>query len=609
MIAPADTIVARIERQAATRPHAAAVRDRAGVWSCARVNARANQLARALRERSGRDRPLVALALSRSVDLPAAMLAALKTGGAYLPLDPNAPPERTALMLEDAKPDILACDTALEPSPPEPAVLRLDEETEFISAQPARDLGARIEAGDLAYVIYTSGSTGRPKGVEIEHRSLANVFAQLTEAPGLGEGETIAAVTTAGFDIAAAELLSPLTVGACVAIVEAREAADGRSLREALDRIAPDVMQATPSTWSLLLAAGWSGGAALRAWSGGEALSAALASRLRERCAEVWNLYGPTETTIWSSLHQVLEGAMIPVGRPVRRTRIAVLGASAEPLAPGEEGEVWIGGAGVARGYRNAPRLTAERFQPDPDGRPGARRYATGDRGRLAGDRLHVCGRLDAQVKIRGVRVELGEVEAVFAAMAGVSSCAAVMQRGDPARLIVFAAPEPGARLNVARLREAALRRLPEAMRPDRIVILDKMPLSANGKIDRAALVAPADPRAGVAAPYRAPEPGAERAIAAIWSEVLHVDPVGADDTFLELGGHSLAATLIATRVEAAGLGRLPLERFLSRATVAEQARALRAEPTGAASLPAIAPAGRIRRAAMRRPITQGEAS
>jgi amino acid adenylation domain-containing protein len=435
----------------------------------------------------------------------------------------------------------------------------------------------------LAYVIYTSGSTGLPKGVLVPHRALANFLRDMEREPGLSSADMLLAVTSVSFDIAGLELLLPLACGARVIVADRTQAGDGHALRELLSATRPSRMQATPSTWHLLLEAGWrrEDAPGLVALCGGEALSAALAARLLERCEAVWNLYGPTETTIWSTRDRVTEPNAVTIGAPIANTRACVLDPDGQPAPRGVEGELFLGGDGVARGYHARPGLTAERFVPDPFGPPGCRLYRTGDRVRRREDgKIEFLGRLDDQLKVRGHRVEPGEIEAVLLAHESVGA-AAVVPVGERSGLSSLAAyvvrrgeesaTTPGA------LREHLRDRLPIALIPSRIEWIDALPRTPSGKMDRRSLRASAmETRLRPAAvPPRSP---LEERLAAIWREVLEVERVGVHDTFFELGGHSILATRLVARVREAFGVPLPLRRLLEHPTVAELAAALSPE-------------------------------
>ncbi|HXO19564.1 MAG TPA: amino acid adenylation domain-containing protein, partial [Thermoanaerobaculia bacterium] len=446
----------------------------------------------------------------------------------------------------------------------------------------------------LAYVLFTSGSTGRPKGVQVTHGALANFLASMREAPGLGPGDILLAVTTLSFDIAGLEIFLPLLAGARVVLAGREVAADGARLAAELARAGATAMQATPATWRLLLESGWEGGRGFLALCGGEALPAGLARRLSSRAGKVWNLYGPTETTIWSALQPVAAEreaggagsggtafpAVVPIGRPIANTAIHLLDRDFAPVPLGVAGEIAIGGRGVARGYRGRGGSTAERFVPDPFSEsPGERLYRTGDLGRRRADgTLEFLGRIDSQVKVRGFRIELGEIEATLESHPAISRAVAALrpvggEAADERRLVAWfvaageAPPEPRA------LRDFLRGRLPEFMLPAAFVALDALPLTPNGKVDRRALPAPA--AAGREAGFVAPSGPVEEVVAEIWARVLGLTRVGAADDFFALGGHSLLATRVMSRLAEAFPVRLPLAALFESPTVAGLARAV----------------------------------
>jgi amino acid adenylation domain-containing protein len=548
------SIPALVAVQAARTPTAVAVESvggSAGRLTYAELEGRSNQLAHHLLRLGVRPEEPVALCTERSPAMVVALLAVLKAGAAYVPLDATYPRERLAYMLQDGGVGTVLTERDVEGLlPPGPRTLRLDAGWERVAQE--RDTPPDVDIGPehLAYTIYTSGSTGRPKGVEIRHGGVVRFLAAMRREPGLAAGDVLLSVTTLSFDIAALELLLPLAVGARVVLASRETVADGRRLAEAIRRCAATAMQATPATWRLLLESGWAGEPGLKILCGGEALPRQIADQLLERGASVWNLYGPTETTIWSTCARVLPGAgPVPIGRPIDGTRVYVLGGSFEPVPPGATGELLIGGAGVARGYHGRPDLTAERFVPDPWGAAGDRLYRTGDLARWLPDgRIQFLGRRDHQVKLRGHRVELGEIESCLASHPSVRE-AVVMAREDrpgDQRLVAYLVPD-GAAPTTSELRAFLRERLPEPLVPGSFVVVQAWPLTPNGKVDRKAL----PPPAGVEArPHPATlRPGLERRIAGVWREVLGLDRVGANDNFFDLGGHSLLLGRVQARL------------------------------------------------------------
>jgi amino acid adenylation domain-containing protein len=403
------------------------------------LNARANRLARALEKRGIGTEKIVALCLQRSLDLVVALLAIHKAGGAYLPVDPALPRERQELMLRDAGAALVLTQSSLLDALPkvETPVFDLDAECAAIAAESADDLPLTVTPGQLAYLIYTSGSTGVPKGVEIEQQALVNFLASMRETPGCSAEDVLIAVTTLSFDIAALELFLPLVTGARVVLLSRDDAADGFRLLHHLVEQKATILQATPATWRMLLEAQWPGTPGLKMLCGGEALPRDLASQLIARGSELWNMYGPTETTIWSAVARIqADNAPITIGQPVAHTSLHIVDANMQPVPLGVSGELLIGGLGLARGYHNRPELTVEKFVRDPfSSEPGARLYRTGDVARLrAKGQIEVQGRLDHQVKIRGFRIELGEIEARLVQHPLVREAVVVAREDSPGR-------------------------------------------------------------------------------------------------------------------------------------------------------------------------------
>jgi amino acid adenylation domain-containing protein len=533
---------------------------------------------------------LVGVSLQRSLDLPTALLAVLKAGGAYVPLDPSYPQERLAFVLEDGQVAVLITERSLRENLPASAAQVVEIEDAFAPTPAIGGPAATPE--NTAYVIYTSGSTGRPKGVEVRHRGVVNFLESMARRPGLAAGDVLLAVTTVSFDIAVLEIFLPLAVGARVELAGRDVAADGARLMALLESSGATAMQATPATWKMLLEAGWQGKPGLEALCGGEGLPADLARELLARVGPdgtLWNLYGPTETTVWSALQPVTaadaERPLVPIGRPIANTVIHLLDRNLEPVPAGIHGELYIGGEGLARGYLRRPELTAERFVPDGTGVAvsGARLYRTGDLARyLADGGLEFLGRADHQVKVRGFRIEPGEVEAALAKAPGVRE-AVVLAREDRAgdrRLVAYVVSSgvnTGEAPKAEELREALGRTLPSYMVPGVFVFLDRLPLTPNGKVDRKALPAPELSRSEGDQEYLAPRTPVETSLAAIWAEVLGVERVGVRDDFFALGGHSLKATSVLARVRDGLRADLPLSVVFERRTVEGMAAAVEA--------------------------------
>jgi amino acid adenylation domain-containing protein len=582
------------EAQCDRTPTRIAVSTTSLTLSYADLEARANRIAQVLRSHGVHRGALVGLALDRSADMLAALLGVLKAGAGYVPLDPQFPSERLAYMAADAGLAMLlttrehAARFDLRGRP----VLLFDEH----AAQIAQASAARIEqdAGaaqpeDPAYVIYTSGSTGRPKGVVVPHRAVSNFLTSMRNEPGLVASDRLLAVTTLSFDIAVLELLLPLAVGAQVVLADRETASDGVALRALLENSRATVMQGTPSSWRLLIDAGWSGSPDFKALCGGEPMAPDLATSLLSRCGSLWNVYGPTETTVWSTCARIMaatdgQAPDIHIGRPIANTRVWILDSHGELCPFGVPGEICIGGEGVTSGYLNRPELTAERFVPDRFVPAGvtpvvpALLYRTGDRGRWRADgNLEHQGRLDHQVKVRGYRIELGEIEANLVARAEVARALVVVRedRANDQRLVAYLVATPGAAIDDSTLRAHLRELLPAYMLPQHFVVLDALPLLPNGKIDRNALPSPVamEELATPSVMVTAPADPRVRYLAEVWSELLGL-PAGADDNFFELGGHSMLAVQMASRVERDTGHRIKLIR-LGAETLAQVAAGL----------------------------------
>ena len=521
-----------------------------GYWQLEQAS---NQLANHLQAHGVCPGACVGLCLDRSIDLLVAALAIWKAGAAYVPLDPAFPRQRLLYMLESAGVDVLVTESKLQALLQDHDCQRilLDTDAAAIAGRPAAAPVVNVVDKALAYVIFTSGSTGKPKGVKIPHRALTNFLTSMARQPGLMEQDKLLAVTTLSFDIAALELYLPLCVGATVFIASKEDTADGLRLRQLLDQYSISVMQATPASWHLLLAAGWRGDSQFKVLCGGEALPQDLAQALLARAGEVWNMYGPTETTVWSTCYRVTPNGPTLIGQPIANTRCHVLDGQQQPVALGVAGELYIGGDGLSDGYLGRPELTAERFISDPfDNSKDARLYRTGDRVRWRRDgQLEYLQRLDNQVKLRGFRIELGEIEQALSAHPRIRECAAgVLESGDSDQRLAAWLCFDGDRVDHRQLRQFLRAILPDYMVPQLWVELDKMPLTANGKIDRKALPRPDSSHVDHGARVE-PATALERQLAAIWCDLLTLDTVGVSDDFFDLGGHSLLGTRLFAKI------------------------------------------------------------
>ena len=577
-------------RQAAEHPQRIAVECAERSWTYADLAEYATLLARRLLREGLKPCELVGICIERSLEMAGAVLAVMMAGGAYVPLDPRHPSERLEQVIADAGISLLL--TGRDP--------RVQTSARILKITGAHQAGteplpATIAADALAYVIYTSGSTGVPKGVAIEHGALVNLLRSMQREPGLHAGDTLLAVTTLAFDIAALELLLPLMTGARLIIATDDQVQDGPMLLRLIEETQATVLQATPGAWRILLDAGWN--TPLKVLCGGEALPIDLAGKLLDVSPEVWNVYGPTETTIWSSASRVTGTEHTPrIGPPIANTTFYVLDAKQQPVPVGVTGELYIGGAGLARGYWKRPELTAEKFLANPFG-PG-RIYRTGDLARRHMDgRIELQGRADFQIKIRGYRIELGDIEAALTRHAQVREAVVVQQgEGTAARIVAFVTASTTTQPELPAELEASLRRsLPEYMIPAAIQVLDTLPHTPNGKVNRKAL--PLAFQAGqervrsAERAIRAPENAEEKHLASIWMEVLQVDTVSTEESIFTLGADSLMIFRIAARAQREGLPIRATDIFRHR-TIHELCKSLQQQnPAGAETAAPRAPA------------------
>jgi amino acid adenylation domain-containing protein len=546
------------------------------------LETRTNQLAHELIDAGAEPESLVCICMDRCPDMLVAMLAVLKTGAAYVPIDPTFPPERQEFMLADAQAPILLTQERFLGviDPREAKVIAIDRDRARIDQRSGEPTGVAVDPEQPAYIIYTSGSTGRPKGVVTIHRSVANLLAYMRERPGTSEDDVVASVATHAVDLPVPDYYLTLMVGARLLIIPREVTMDGVDLADWLARSGATAMAATATTWQLLVDAEWKGSAGLKISAGGEALPRALAEELRSRGASLWNVYGPTETTVWSSVLELEPGeGSVPIGGPLWNTTFYVLDSGRQPVPIGIPGELCIGGDGLAPGYLNRPELTAEKFIPSPFATTaGERLYRTGDLVRWRENAtLEYIGRVDLQVKLRGFRIELEEIEAVLADHPDVGGAAAVVREDSPGdqRIVAYVVPADGRTVEVDGLRRLCKARLAPYMVPSTFVELEKFPTTPNRKLDRRALPAPDGTRPDLADSYVAPETPVEEGLASIWAEVLGVDRVGIDDDFFDLGGHSLLAVKMLARVQASMGIDLYLGIVFENSTVRELAVAV----------------------------------
>lgn len=539
-----------------------------------KLNEEANRLARLLIEKGIGPEQFVALALPRSPEMVASMLGVLKTGAAYLPLDPEFPADRISYMLEDAKPSCIITTEEIAASLPDDLAvpeLVLDQAVtqEIIKRYSPENQDVSVSLDHPAYIIYTSGSTGRPKGVVVTQKSLSNFLLSMQEAFSLGEEDRLLAVTTVAFDISALELYLPLISGAQIVIAKKETIREPQALAQMIENFDINIMQATPTLWHALVTSEPEKLRGLRVLVGGEALPSGLLQELQDLHCSVTNLYGPTETTIWSAAAFLEEGlkGVPPIGKPIWNTQVYVLDNGLQPVPPGVVGELYIAGTGLARGYFHRPDLTAERFVADPYGPPGTRMYRTGDQARWRADgSLDYIGRADHQIKIRGFRIELGEIDAVLANHPHIEQAAVVVREDQPGDKRLAAYVVADAAIDTAELRRYMRASLPDYMVPSAFVEMDELPLTPNGKLDRKALPAP-DFSTSVS--DRAPRTPQEEILCDLFAEVLGLARVGIDDSFFELGGHSLLAARLMSRIREVMGAELGIAKLFDEPTVA----------------------------------------
>jgi amino acid adenylation domain-containing protein len=552
---PRQTVHELIAASLAPRGDAPAVCFEEDVVTCEALQRRVHRMANYLHSRVGMG-SRVAVCIERSPDLVVTLLGTLAAGCSYVPLDAAHPPARLKRVMEDAGVAAVILDGSADRTivPNGVETIDLREAAAAIATMSSAPPEVAVSPDDPAYVIYTSGSTGEPKGVEIVHASVVNLLTSMARKPGLGEGDVLLAVTTISFDIAALELFLPLIAGGTVAIASREELSDVAALIRRMGQSGANVVQATPSLWSALLEAGLRSYPGFKMLCGGEALSRELADQLLAGGGELWNVYGPTETTIWSSCSKIeLDDEPITVGRPIANTQCYVLDRNDQPVPLGVAGHLHIGGDGVALGYVGRPELTSEKFVPNPFG--SGRMYRSGDLARITSDgRVQIIGRLDHQIKLRGFRIELGEIESVVRAKTGLTEVAVALREdahGDR-RVVCYYVETPHAHYDGTSLRALVADVLPDYMVPAAWVSLERMPLSIAGKIDRKALPAPHIEAA--TSTYRAPATPVELTLARIWMDVLRVERVGLDDDFFSLGGDSIQLFQITARANQSGL-------------------------------------------------------
>jgi len=565
------------EEQVERTPDAVAVVFEEQQLTYQELNHRANQLAHYLQILGVKPDVLVGICVERSLDMIVGLLAILKAGGAYVPLDSTYPTERITYMLEDAQVQVLLTQESLTQELPvnHTQLIGLDSDRQIIAQQSPDNLLTDVTSDNLAYVIYTSGSTGKPKGVQIPHRNVVNLLYFVAKTPGLTAQDTLLSVTTFTFDISVLEIFLPLFVGAKLVVVSREVATDGIRLLEAMNRYRPTFMQATPATWRLLLSADWqkSYPMTMTIISGGETLPRDIANQLLDKCTSLWNLYGPTETTIWSSISRIeTEENSSSIGHPLANTQFYILDNHGQPVPVGVPGELHIGGDGLARGYLNRPELTQEKFIPNLfSNQVNDRLYKTGDLVRYHVDgTIEYLGRIDHQIKLRGFRIELGEIEAILSQHEQVKEAVVIAAEDQPGNKRIIAYFVASSDQSITdELRSFLKIKLPDYMVPSAFVRLDTLPLTPNGKVDRRALPKP-EIEDTVTTKFVPPCTPVEEQLASIWASVIGIEQVGLYDNFFELGGHSLLATQVISRIRQVFEVELPLRALFEAPTVAQ---------------------------------------
>ncbi|WP_375772564.1 non-ribosomal peptide synthase/polyketide synthase [Archangium gephyra] len=593
---PHQSVLQLIEAHARLTPDAPAVRFGDAQLSYAELNSRSNQLARHLRRLGVGPEVLVSLCLERSLALVVSMLATLKAGGAWLALDPSLPSERLDFISSNALAPVLLTHSSLEHLLDRRGyVFLLDEHWERVERESEDNLHIPVDGDHLAYVIYTSGSTGRPKGTLLTRSGLANTAREAARAHGYRPDSRVLQFASTSFDASVCEVFSTLVAGACLVLANKEQLLPDAALRSLLESQSITAVTLTPSVLAQLEPHGLPKLETLI--SAGEACSPELARRWSSG-RTLLNAYGPTEVTICATISGPVDSQRLSIGRALPNAQVYVLDSRLLPVAVGVPGELYVGGAGVARGYLGQPALTAERFLPHPfSSEPGARLYRTGDKVRwLPHGELEFLGRLDEQVKLRGFRIELGEVESALRELPSVRETVVVLREDAPGdkRLVAYLVPQPGELVEPSSLRSSLLSRLPEYMVPSAFVSLEALPLTTSGKVDRKALPSPSGSGSASSSEYVAPRSDTEKRLASIWSEVLHVDLVGLHDDFMSLGGHSLLATQVISRIRSSFGVELPLRSLFESTTLqalAEQLDAANASQTN--QLPPLRPASR----------------
>jgi amino acid adenylation domain-containing protein len=557
---PAEQTIAELVReQARQTPEKTAVIFQENRLSYAELSRRGNQFAHYFVDKGIKPGDVVGICLYRQLDLLPCLLGIIQTGAAYVPMDPVYPAERLRYMMSDAGIQMVIAEDATANlfTDTDGEVIKLSHIQTALATFPDTPLPQSHDPERLMYMLYTSGSTGKPKGVQVCHRNVMNLLTSVQKQPGITKDDRLLSITSLSFDISVLELYLPIISGATLVLIDESLAVDPRLLAEQLEAHQITFFQATPATWRMLVDAGWENRTVRTAITGGEALAADLAKKLLDRGLTLWNMYGPTETTIYSTLEKILPDTHITIGKPLQNTRAFIVDANFQPVPVGVPGELVISGAGVSKGYRNLPEMTAERFVPlppalqDPAFGKWQIAYRTGDLARFLPDgRIDYLGRIDNQVKLRGFRIELGEVESLLREVEGVSEAVAAVKEIAPGdeRLIAYVTESQDGVFQQRKARKYLRTKLPTYMIPGSFIVLDKLPLTPSGKVDRKAL--PMPQTGAHTAAKKLPSTEMEKALAEIWQELIGIDTVYLQDNFFDVGGHSLLAMQMILKVE-----------------------------------------------------------
>ncbi|MDR6760026.1 amino acid adenylation domain-containing protein [Flavobacterium sp. 2755] len=573
---PDVSLTELLKKQAELTPNNIALEFHETKTTYQELHQKVNQLAHYLKAQGVQSGDIIAVSVSRSPELLYTLLAIMQCGAAYLPLDPEYPKGRLEFMLNDSGAKVLLTSKTLFASLPSwPITLFIEDAMESLNHYDASPLSFVVSPDSMAYILYTSGSTGNPKGVPITNKNLVNLLCSMALEPGISENDRLLSITTISFDIAGLELYLPLLKGATLILADQETARDGRLLLELVKKGNISFLQATPTTWSMLLDSGWDEPLPLKALCGGEAMPADLARELTRKCNTLWNVYGPTETTIYSAVKQVkADDTLITIGKPIANTQLYIIDEQGQLVAPGKIGEIAIGGDGVAKGYWNRPELTLEKFIKNSfSANKNDIIYRTGDLGRLLPtNEIECLGRLDQQVKIRGQRIEPGEVEHALLQLDGIKYAVVLANENF---LIAHVVPESSiesAETQIPLWRETLAARLPAQLMPHDFNLLDKIPTTLNGKIDRKAL---SQYKTSKIIEYTAPRTEEESIVAAIWKESLGLENIDIFSDFFEMGGHSIKGVKVMIEIEKYTGKRIPLSALFKYSTVEKFAKLL----------------------------------